>query len=732
MAFAQAGLSPLTRQYLHDLQSGQAAAPSCLFKKGNDNHVYVGSLIKVSNEQDAMSGLKAIGAHVGTKAGNIWTVQVPVDQVAAFAKVKGIAYIQMDEPVHPKLNVARKTTRVDSVQSGFGLAVPYSGKDVVMGVIDFGFDYNHPTFYDTLGTRYRIKRVWEMNGTGTPPAGYTYGNEITDTTQIKAHGTDDARQMHGTSTAGIAAGSGYGSPNNNRYRGMAYETDIVMVGVRRDSIEKQWQQGGFSDFIDGINYIFNYAQSVQKPAVVNISWGSQSGPHDGSTLFNEACNNLSGSGRIIVMSAGNEGEEKIHLSKTFTATDTAISSFLDFTPAVYKRTWVDAWGEAGKTFCAKVTLYNNGVAGNTTGLVCIDNQIHNQLLMAANTIDTCYVQFITTQAEHNGKPRITVDVYNRSADSVAVTLQATDGTLHIWNEYYYYGFPKGYLSDFESFNKPWATTGNTASTVSDMGSGEAVLLVGAYASKTNWTNLNHEQLTYNSYVLANKIVPFSSHGPMANGRTSPDIAAPGLTLATSSSSYDASYTPGGANASKVVSAYVQPVSGKTYYYSEFIGTSASAPVASGIVALMLQANPNLFPSHIKSIFAETAITDTYTGTLPAGGDNTWGHGKINAYGAVKLALQKTGIYRFSGQKLDFILYPNPGQGQFSMDYTSDKSEQLSMDVYTISGSKVITHRLEAEAGVNTYTMSFSHLPKGLYIVHLTSSGGSASTRLLIQ
>ena len=100
----------------------------------------------------------------------------------AFTTLPGIAYIQLDEPVvMPHLDVARKDTRVDSVQGGYHLPMAYSGKNVVVGVIDFGFDYNHPAYYDTTGTAYRIKRVWEMNGSGPAPAAYGFGRELTDT-----------------------------------------------------------------------------------------------------------------------------------------------------------------------------------------------------------------------------------------------------------------------------------------------------------------------------------------------------------------------------------------------------------------------------------------------------------------------------------------------------------------------------------------------------------------------
>ncbi len=93
---------------------------------------------------------------------------MPFQNFKAFTAIKGIDYIQIDEPAQPHLDVARRTTRVDSVHRGINLPMKYSGKDVVVGVIDFGFDYNHPSFYDTLHNLYRVKRVWELNTKGTP------------------------------------------------------------------------------------------------------------------------------------------------------------------------------------------------------------------------------------------------------------------------------------------------------------------------------------------------------------------------------------------------------------------------------------------------------------------------------------------------------------------------------------------------------------------------------------
>ncbi len=726
-------LSPLTKRYLHNLdKEKQQVQSGYIYNKNNDGKTYVSALIKVADATTAQAGLDGIGAKVGTKAGRVWTVKVPVENVRTFTTLAGIYYIQLDEPTQPHLDIARKTTRTDSAHAGYNLPMGYSGQGVVVGVIDFGFDYNHPTLYDTLGSTYRVKRVWEVGTNGTPPAGYSYGNELTDTNAMKGAGTDNAKQTHGSLTTGMAAGSGYGSAAaGKRFRGMAYQSDIVLVGVRRDSIGGQWMEGSFSDFIDGVNYIFNYATSVGKPAVVNISWGSQSGSHDGTSLFNEACDNLSGAGKIIVMSAGNEGEERIHISKTFSATDTVVKTYLTFNPTTYKRTWVDIWGQPGKTWCAKTTLFSGGVAGNTTGYMCINDDITDTFLVAANGIDTCFVQVISeTAAATNTKPRMTINIYNKATDTVGISVKSNSGAIDMWDEYYYYGFPYKFQSAFDSVGDATAVRGNTASTVSDMGSAQSVLLVGAYASKVAFTDINGNNWSYGGYVPANRLVPFSSRGPMADGRIKPDITAPGLTIATSMSSYDTSHTATGTNSSGTISKV--NFNGKDYYYCEFSGTSASAPAASGIVALLLQASPTLTPAQMKSYIFSTAITDANTGVLPAAGTNNWGHGKINAYGALRALVHDVSVQELKGRKLDCVVFPNPNNGSFVLDYNGDRAEQLSVSVHSVSGQLVYAKQWQVNTGSNRVPIDMSAAAKGVYIIDVKGEGGSVSMKAVVQ
>jgi subtilisin family serine protease len=172
---------------------------------------------------------------------------------------------------------------IDAIHNGQYLPQGYDGTGVVVGVIDIGFEYGHPSFYASDGTTYRVKRVWDQNATsGTAPAGYSYGRELATQNDILAAQYSHNNESHGTHVAGIAAGSGGNTSATAAYRGIAPGADIVLVATTMTS----------SAILDGINYIRAYAASQQKPCVINMSIGSHVGPHDGTSAFDRACDDL--------------------------------------------------------------------------------------------------------------------------------------------------------------------------------------------------------------------------------------------------------------------------------------------------------------------------------------------------------------------------------------------------------------------------------------------------------
>lgn len=719
-------LSPLTKLYLQkssDDPSGMVAG--YVYKMAADNRVYISALVKtnVSVNEEALHDM---GVITGTKAGDIWTMQVPLPVVAAFCKMPGIAYIQLDEPVFPLMDSVRSVTRVDSVQRGISLPAGFTGKDVVMGIIDVGFDYGHPLFFDTSGRGFRVRKVWEQKSAGTPPLGYTYGREITDSTAMWAAGTDIVSQSHGTHVAGIAAGGGFDG-SRSTYRGVAFGTDVVLVGITPSPA--QWQNTGMTDIIDGMRYIYNYADAVNKPAVVNLSWGCTIGPHDGMSLFSTAVDRLTGPGKLFACSAGNTGVNNLHLDKNFSATDTVVHTFINFSPGLtQKKTWVDIWGDSTKSFCVAITMYNGTIEGNTTGFICLDNLLHNKYVIAT-TGDTCFIDFSTSASEFNGKPRIFLNVYNKSTNSVLLTVKSRDARVNIWNGYvenstgYYASLSNGFYS--------WATNGNTAMTVSDWSTTRSAIPVAAFAARNTYTNVRNSVVDMSLSQTVGRLAAFSSRGPSADGRIRPFIAAPGYLVGSGVSSYDVSFMASGGSYSSVASVY--PKNGRDYPYAMLSGTSMSSPVVSGILALMLEADRNLNPQQAQDILAVTAIQDANTGVIPAAGTNIWGHGKVNAYAAIKRVLQHVSVGNVVHTDLSWSLFPNPSNGRFHMVSTTAKKETVRLEVLDMNGRTVLSRSWNLDAGVNQADLDMSSgYPAGLYLVKMITAKGQSTLKVVVE
>ena len=727
----KAKLSASTSQYLWRIENEHVGKPTPLqeyvYKQDHSGTTYISTMIKVQPEFNEHL-FSLIGAHVGTKAGNIWTVQVPTDKMKAFTLIDGIQYIEMDQPSYPELDSARRATKVDSVQKGYGLPQAYSGHNVVVGIVDAGFDYTHPTFYDTAYSAYRIKRVWEeKNTSGTPPTGYIYGTEYNDSLSIVTKAHDIITGIHGTHVAGIAAGSGVGSTGDSRFRGMSYNSDIVMVAIYPTAA--YWLNTGMTDMLDGMSYIYNYAASVSKPAVVNLSWGCPLGPHDGTSLFSQACNNLVGTGKIFVLSGGNNGADNIHLKKTFTPTDTVVNTFLTFSGSLTeKRNQVDVWGDSAKTFCMKFSLYSGSLEIDSTMLVCLDNSTHQYNLIGSGG-DTCFITVTTVSSEFNGKPHMLIQACSKVVNRLMLTIKANEGAVNMWQGYVLN--TSGYYGAFTNYGLGTAVSGDKIMTVSDMVTTSSAIGVAAYNSKPTYTNILGATLSYTGYPKG-AIASFSSKGPTADGRTKPNIAGPGLALASSINSMDSTYMPAGENYNSVVSSYTSPLNGKTYSYAMAAGTSMAGPAVSGIVGLLLEADPTLNQERVMSILANTAIRDSYTGTIPPEGSNTWGWGKVNAYHAMLEVLgMTTGIHHLE-TNINCILFPNPNNGNYTIDYVGDKDETLTIEVFDATGKKIINQQWTVSAGDNKHAVNLDTRSPGIYFTQITGKQGRTTVKIVKQ
>lgn len=271
--------------------------------------------IYISDEL-VVNELKNLGITINAIYGqNIVTAQIPFNILPQLSQLSGVINIQISETATLSLNKAREDCFVDNVHIGTEIKSPFTGKGVIVGIVDCGFDTGHPAFFETDNTaKSRIVRFWDQNcESGNPPSGFSKGTLFTTQESILNAGTDNADQTHGTHVAGIAAGGYKGNINtsateledNNPFYGCAPDASIVLIGTTLQD----------NDILDGIRYIFNYADSVNMPAVVNISINTFTGPHDGTSAFDTALDAIQGPGRIVVGAVGNENKNHTHTGK---------------------------------------------------------------------------------------------------------------------------------------------------------------------------------------------------------------------------------------------------------------------------------------------------------------------------------------------------------------------------------------------------------------------------------
>ncbi len=199
-----------------------------------------------------------------------------------------------------------------------------SGSGVLVGVIDSGIDYFHPTFRREDGSS-RIAFLWDQSAeegsaTGRVPAGYGFGLQYTKedlNLALQAESRKESLELvpvtdrgsgHGTAVAGIAAGNGRGSAGS-RYRGIATESDLIVVklGRRGDRF------AGTTEVMAGLDYVIQKASALQKPVAVNLSFGTNLGAHNGQMLFENYIRDLNGVWQnVIVIASGNEGDARHH------------------------------------------------------------------------------------------------------------------------------------------------------------------------------------------------------------------------------------------------------------------------------------------------------------------------------------------------------------------------------------------------------------------------------------
>jgi len=709
--------SPYTATLISDLKQNKNAL-QLIEDYGlveRNNKVFVSSFVQFTDKTD-ISKLEDMGVQINANIDNIYTALIPLENLEKLLSVQGIEYVEIGQKVEPKLDQARAKTWVDDVHAGTNLSQSYTGDGVIVGVIDGGFDYTHPTFYNNDFTEYRISRVWEQDQSGTPPAGFDYGNELVGYDAIVSDGYSSTGSSHGTHVAGTAAGSGSILPI---FKGVAYESEIVLVPY-----------GGLSPYLaNGIQYIFNYATSIGKAAVINMSLGVHKGPHDGTSIFDQFCDGSVGKGKILVGAAGNEGADKLHLDYDF-GSDETVNSFIEFPHNSNKSsgsTFIDIWGEASNNFTIAINIYNidgGGYQGYTEYVSSASDGTYNFTIQDPDPDNSDDVCEVTIAVEHsnsqNNKPHMYVTVDNTDQneegdiyDYVLLEVVGSNTTFDAWCS-------NAGEAIFSDKGNSSALNGNTNTTIGEIGgTANSIITVGAYTSKNNYTDYQGNSHDVGFYTAIGAVAPFSSLGPTVDGRLKPDVSAPGNVVVSSVNSFDGNYD---GESSKVVGEV--HTESKYWWFATMQGTSMASPMVTGIIALWLENSPTLTPNDIKQYMLENSWTDTYTGSVP---NNTWGVGKIDAHKTIKAIENSFGIESiYDNDAVE--LYPNPSNGIFSLEITDETIN--SIQVFDLSGKLVYSENVvdnEKQKEIN-----LSNLTSGIYILKLTADKYILQSKLMIN
>ena len=172
------------------------------------------------------------------------------------------------------------------------------------------------------------------------------------------------------------------------------------------------------------------------------------------------------------------------------------------------------------------------------------------------------------------------------------------------------------------------------------------------------------------------------------GLIRPDICAPGVNI----KSLDYNNTSG---------------------YTNMDGTSQATPCVAGIVALMLQKNPELTPAEICRILEETSVKLTPTKS------NITGTGRVDALAAVNAVEAYDGI---TEQSIEAEIFPNPSSRSFTIVCEGVKR----VSVYSVDG------RLVKAFEVNETECHIDDLERGVYLVRMDTSNETFVQKIVIM
>jgi len=513
------------------------------------------------------------------------------------------------------LDEARKEMGVDRARSEFGA----TGRGVLVAVIDRGLDYEHAAFRTPSGST-RLEALFDLtDDAGAEQEDNPYGfgtiyerGQIDSALLTKKPLKPNDDEGRGTCNAGIVCGNGLGSPEG-RYRGIAPQATLLFVKIKLDRAKETEPEGGEVEFFElrrlriAMEFCAARAKKLGMPCVVLLNFGQPGGPTDGRSKLCRTIDEMFGPGipgLVLVSGPGDNGDRKNRAGGMLSQGGTLA---LPVVKEAEGEVIVDIWYPAEDRFSVRIKTPGGSFgpyAPPKTGA----SEYHKEFQ---------YYQLASTRnlnLAKDAKRQIRVDLIGPPGKYV-IHLIGTKVKSGRFDAFIGPNCENPMVDPFDRFEAHLRP-----GSLWDGASAKNVICPGSYVGRLEWKNYQGREKEMMAEGDLGAIWRGSGTGPTADGRHGITLCAPGdRIISTYGSKAEWAEMHG-----HVVCKNGDP-------YGIMSGTTASAALVAGVVALMLQRDPGLDAAQVKKILEETARKDRHTGVVP---NAVWGYGKIDAYAAL--------------------------------------------------------------------------------------------------
>ena len=707
-----------------------------LRKKGRPVRKYIMALVQSTDDGQS---IREKGGVVWQKFGNdICAAFLPMDSLGVMEQSCNIMRMEANKLAEVTNDTSAVILGVDKVWEGPSatsqLPQAFTGKGVVAGVMDVGFDFTHPAFRHEDGTS-RIKWFWEPFAENDSLSTGELGKIYTSSEEVLTaqHSEDAFTANHGTHVLGSMAGDGL----NGRYVGMAPEADImgahVPLGYIEDEfldrakvyldslvgeeLDSMYLQVALCDamYLVELKKIFAAADSIGEPCVVNWSFGAPPDFYSDNTLFENVFDQLVGPGHIVLAAAGNEGDYFTYLKKD---AGTRLSQDIYWSTTGKEYFYITMRTDPDEPFFDFHLAY-----AGVDSVITMNTQWAYEAALRGQ-----YVFFANDQIRVEA--HCNLGAMGKFVYKIVVVPQGEYAASHTKNNrmsvygkiYIDYDPEVELMGGCSSENNVlfsketyYNARGCHQGTIGDYASMERVITVGAMHHRSHITNIAGEQNT--TLELGSEegcLVSFSSCGPTMQGRIKPDVVAPGHNILSVLNSF---YSLG---SEEETEAAVAPLT--VYKYNEFdkdyamwamSGTSMACPITSGVIALWLQAKPDLTPEEIMGVIARTSHQPEpeFSGTDK---NVYYGWGEIDAYAGLLDVLDLvTNVPELSRHQPAGVSFHLTGRTLYI-----DGADNVKVTVYDLSGRPVLN------TVVSNGAVELPQLAAGVYAVQVGRLGST--------